>query len=559
MVALIIHKNSIDNKNILVNLQAIKDSNLSFFYTKNTRHEGYFRDKNHLYLYNSSTNIIQQDITKNKGEFSYGQFNFITKTFFGARDRIGIKPFYYSNTKDSFVYSTSIKLITDIISQVSINKQYIERVLTGTAPLPDETFYNEIKRLPPAHQLTYADGKLEINKYWEATPIKNPNQEIFKDRLISAVKLRNSNQTGSELSGGIDSSSISGILASQQKKTFSFRHVMNDTWKVKFFPFKDERQFSDYQLNFSKNIDIVNVDSNGKGIIDELIHEMKIIGSPFYATMSLFSSSLYEAAKDKGIDVLFSGFGGDELVSSKGTYYLQKLIENKEWAKLRSLTNTKLLSLRNIKYYVHSYFPNFKLKKHWREEQLDNHLLKKGINKKEILENDSATQTYNSINEFMLAKISGDTFLTRIEENGISLRARGIEYTYPLLDTDLIECYLGMPDELKYNKETPRSIYKNAIKEFTPKEIYTRNDKTGATVPTVFYRFINDYERIKELLNTYKNGKASEFLNIDKMLSQLELIRKKAIGEQVNQRLDNRIFLMGLQMILYFDMDVLGN
>ena len=535
--------------------------NYAYYFYKQSKHEHISITTNILLIGNYKQ--LDLDNYKNpeliKTEFSYGGFNLKEKFFFGARDKIGIKPFFYAHTEDVFVYSTSLKEIKNILKSVSVNKEYINKVLTGTAPLPDETFYKEIKRLPPAHWISYADGILEIKKYWESKPINNASQEQFNKLLVSAVKNRVHGEMGSELSGGIDSSGISGILASQNKSIFSFRHVMNDSWREKFFPFMDERQFSDAQVSYSKNIDIVNADSDGKGIVNELIHEMKIIGSPFYSGMSLFSGSLYDAAKEKGIDVLFSGFGGDELVSSKGSYLLNKLIQNKEYKKLRTLTNTRFFSVQNLKYYFRSFFPDFRLKRHWREEQLDNHLLKKDINKAKILKNDPATRTYASLNEFMLAKISGDTFLTRLEENGLSLRARGIEYTYPLLDVDLIECYLGLPNELKYDRETPRSIYKNAIKAFTPKEIYTRNDKTGATVPTVSYRYMNDYEKIKALLNTYKNGKASEFLDIDKMLVQLDSIRTKATEGLGKQRLDNRIFIIGLQMILYFDLGVLGD
>ena len=186
-------------------------------------------------------------------------------------------------------------------------------------------------------------------------------------------------------------------------------------------------------------------------------------------------------------------------------------------------------------------------------------MLNKTIDKQMILKNDLATRIYPTLNQFMLAKISGDTFLTRLEENGVALRARGVEYTYPLLDSDLISCFLGFSGKEKYNQKLPRGIYKKAIQSFTPPEIHFRDDKTGATVPTVFYRFMNDYDKIQELLETYKNGMASEFLNIDKMKEILNLIRRKAVGEKVAQRIDNRIFLMGLQMILYFDMDVLGD
>ncbi len=559
MVALVIQKHSLFSSNIPLDLKRTRLENVLLKYKNETKHEELRELESEIIIGNFNIFNVKSfnNPEKLKGEFSFGRYIYATKEFVGVRDRIGIKTFFYSNTKDLFVYSTSLKVIKEIIKDVSVNQEYLEHVLTGTAPLPNETFYNEIERLPPAHILKYDKGELTIRKYWEPTPKKTTSQEAFNELLVSAINNRDTEISGSELSGGIDSSGISGVLARKNKQLFSFRHVMSDLWIDNYYPFLDERKYSNSQIAFSKNINIVNVDSTDKGIVAELIQQMSIMGSPFYSTMSLFSGGLYDAAKDKGVETLFSGFGGDELVSSTSFYYIQELINQKNWKELRRITEVDFFSIQNIKYYVRAFFPKLRIKKHWRAEQLQNHLLNKEININKILKSDAATKKFDTLNDYLISKIKGNTLLTRIEENGLALHAMGIEYTYPLFDTDLIECFLGLPSDVKYNNKLPRSVYRNAIKSYVPEEIYNREDKTGATVPTVFYRFMNDYDNIKEILIKYKNGKASEFLNFKKMFSILELIKKKAIGQPVAQRIDIRIFLMGLQMILYFDMDVL--
>lgn len=561
MVALLILKNTDLVQFKSSEFKETKRKNIIYKYTQDTQHENCYKLENELTVgnYNIFNSKTFDNPEKIKGEFSFGKYNFSTNTFVGCRDRIGVKTFFYANTKDVFVYSTSLKGVKESIRKVSVNQGYLERVLTGTAPLPSETFFNEIKRLPPAHELVYSNKTLNIRKYWEPKSDKYATQEEFNRLLIQAVKSRDNNISGSELSGGIDSSGISGILARENSSLQSFRHVMNDSYIDKYLPFGDERKFSQLQVDYSKNILMNDEDSLGKGIVDELINEMKILGSPFYSTMSLFSDSIYDSAKNKEIETLFSGFGGDELVSSTSSYYKRELLNQKKWKELRIITEVDFFSAQNLKYYFRSYFPHYRRNKHWREEQLENHLLNKKVDLDKILKADIATKKYDTLNDLLVSKISGHTLLTRIEENGLSLRARGIEYTYPLFDVDLIQCFLGLPPNVKYNNKLPRSVYRKAIKPYVPKEIYLRNSKTGATVPTVFYRFMNDYDRIMELLNKYKSGRASEFLNTSKMIIQLDLIRGKAIGDVVNKRIDIRLFIIGLQMILYFDMDVLSD
>ena len=557
MIALVIFNRNKNKQNSDTLLHNTKHSNINYLFKKESIHDTLNTNEELIQIGNVNSPILKEgNITSNNGEFSFGKYIFSTKKFIGYRDKIGVKPFFYANTKDLFVYSTSIKTIKKIIETTSINYEYIERVLMGIPPLKHETFYNEIKRLPPAHELIYLNNEIIIQKYWSPKPLINATQDLFNQLLHKAIKIRKMNVAGSELSGGIDSSGISGILAQQQPILHSFSHVMHNSFSKRISPFEDEREFSQKQINFSKNISIHNIDALNKGIINELIQEIKVIGSPFFSSMSLFSEELYDTAKGVGVDVLFSGFGGDELVSSNSSYLINELLQNKELNKVRYITNTNFLTIQNLKYITRAYFPYFIARNTWKKKQLENHLFIKNINIKEILREST---TYKNLNEFLISKIQGNTLLTRLEENGISLRARGIEYTYPLLDVDLIECFLGLPNEIKYNHKLPRLVYRNAIKPYVPKEIYSRDNKTRATVPTVFYRFINDYDKILSILNKYKNGKASKFLNIPKMILQLEIIRKKAIGETINKRIDLRIFIIGLQMILYFDMDVLDD
>lgn len=543
------------NEYVVQYYNKFQDSKVYYRFVKETIQESKYEDESKILLSHSNCKIINQEIEN--GEYVFVKYNFKTDEIYAQRDKVGIKPLYYIDNSELFTCSNSIKELKIILGVYEINISYIDRVLTGMAPLPEETFYKNIKRLPPAHRIRVCDNQIKIFKYWSLEPAKESSQYLFNVQLIQSVNKRISGKVGSELSGGIDSSGISGVLAANGMRLESFRHVLNSKFHKKYFPFGDESPYSQAMVDYSGQININNIDSEGSGIIDELIREMKIIGAPFYSAMSLYSDQLYDQAKVKGVDTLFSGFGGDEVVSSMSSYFLKELILQKKLKQLRQLTNVKYVSFQNFKNNIKAILPNLSYRKHWRYEQMKNHLLKKEINIKMIVKNELKKSRFSSLNDFLISRVNGTTLLTRLEESNLSLRARGIDSAYPLLDVDLMECFLALPNHVKYNKALPRSVYRNAIKKFTPKEIYTRNNKTGATVPTVFYRFMNDYEKIEQLLKKHINGKASEFLNIEKMQKVLPLIKNKAEGRAVKKRLDMRIFIIGLQMILYFDEGVL--
>jgi hypothetical protein len=68
---------------------------------------------------------------------------------------------------------------------------------------------------------------------------------------------------------------------------------------------------------------------------------------------------------------------------------------------------------------------------------------------------------------------------------------------------------------------------------------------------------MRDYDQIFELLNSYKNGKASKYVDVNKMITKMPMIKQRALGDLSDIRLDLRNFFIGLQLILYFDENIL--
>ncbi|PLX10819.1 MAG: hypothetical protein C0597_16110, partial [Marinilabiliales bacterium] len=197
------------------------------------------------------------------GDFSFAIWNLEAKELFCARDHLGVKPFHYYKDENCFVFSTDI---ASILEQDDLNFSLDDQQVADTISIIKSekfrTTYNEIKKLPPAHTLIIKNNKIEIKQYWELKPKKSlqkKDAEIiseFKRILIESVRcrIRENQVIGSELSGGVDSSTVTAIASSMIPiKTFS--HVLPDRLIGKIHPFKDERGFINLLGDYCKITD----------------------------------------------------------------------------------------------------------------------------------------------------------------------------------------------------------------------------------------------------------------------------------------------------------------
>jgi len=167
-------------------------------------------------------------VSRLRGMFAFAIWDENKKELFCARDFFGIKPFYYTLLEDgSLLFGSEIKSFLDHPHfHKEVNEKALSSYLTFQYSADDETFFKGVYKLPPAHTLTYKDGKIDIEPYWdidfEAEPSELETCAIELDQVIresvSAHKISDV-EVGSFLSGGIDSSYITASL--MPNKTFS--------------------------------------------------------------------------------------------------------------------------------------------------------------------------------------------------------------------------------------------------------------------------------------------------------------------------------------------------
>ncbi len=509
------------------------------------------------------------------GDFAFAIWDSEKEELFCARDHLGAKPFHYFFNGEAFVFSSDISaILTQEDLKFSIDEQYIADSISILKSEKHTTNYKEIKKLPPASYLFLKSGELEINKYWELKPQKThfkSNEEIikeFKSILIESVKCRayGQNSVGTELSGGIDSSSVMAI-AKQFVKLKTFSHVLPDNLLGKIHPCKDERDFINLLGDFCKISNrhfITSEESLVKVIQDNVVYSKNI----FQQNFGFFSDCLYQHAMKENVSVLLSGFGGDEVTTSKSLGYLSELASNNQWKELkRDLKNQKSNKYRYLrtllKYFLKSkaqfIYKIIALNKHKKpfwfgkfENLAINNEFSEKFNIKERYFSYYKKSDNSSLQEKNIERITHTHVSQRLEYCSLIARKYGVEYRYPLLDKRLIEFYLAIPARLKARNGIGRYIIRKAIDGMVPEKIQWRNDKSGATIPTVFMRMIHDKEQILEIINQAKQNKVvKKYVDIEKFEQWFHKFCQRSDNKQ--EHVNPSAFYNYLKLIIFIE------
>lgn len=455
-----------------------------------------------------------------------------------ARDHLGVRPLFITETNDFIAFASNKPALVALpFIDKAINEQWLADYITITKVEHHSSFYQEINSFPPASYLQLIDQKVNYQQYWclditHSLTEKTDDEYIaeFKCLLFEAVKcrLRCYGEIVSELSGGLDSTSIASIAAilltdhlspnSSNNKIHAYSYRLAKQHQGKVFPFKDEGQYIDLLLSLYPNIQGHAIYSEKVGVIEELIRSDKIHAGPCRSDLSQFGKELFGDMQWQDYRSLLSGFGGDQLVTSQGSGWDIELVQKKQWQKFWSQTKYFVDNpFKRLKLFLgaiqRTYFPyrknNFYFL-HWRKLQKSC-----GINDVFAKKKDYPTRffehptrdTSGTVRQQELKVIESPHVLYRLEDSAVGAASYGIDYRYPLLDIRLLQFCLALPAHIKINKGVKRNMIRQATQGILPDIIRLRHDKSRATVPTSRLRIMYDQDSIIRHLMIMTNNK----------------------------------------------------
>jgi asparagine synthase (glutamine-hydrolysing) len=461
-------------------------------------------------LLNSYIEWGDKCVSKFNGDWAFAIYNIKENALFCSRDRFGVKPFNYSVIDDSFIFSSEIKSIIHYFPQLrNPNYNVIANFCRNSLGAQiEETWFNDVFRLMPAHNLTWKNGEISIERYWDypKQTINNLNTdeatEKYKELFVDAVKLRMRSDVpiGTTLSSGIDSGSIVSVLRKFYNEDHNtFTAVFNSTDYTHF----EKKSFSEditidegtlvkrlaNDLNLKSHlIDIPKADFC-KDLAHVIYHLESGHGSP--ATIPI--SKIMSYAKDY-VTVVMEGQGADELLSGYVTNTFPFLIW--ELFKRGNLTQIRKEFLE----YKKTYSLSYSLKLYFRLLNNDNleraYQRKNGISKTfgPKLKNYTRINDYpykpEGFNENFNAELykSHTGVLVNLLHYGDAISmSESIESRLPFMDINLVEFAFKLPYNLKMENGLGKYIQRLAMKNIVPKYILENPIKFGFNTPLSQY------------------------------------------------------------------------
>lgn len=462
-----------------------------------------------------------------RGMFAFALWDRNRNTLFLARDRLGIKPLYYSLLPNGrFLFGSELKALAAYpgLPRKMDNFAIEEYFAYGYVPEPRTIFLGTYK-LPPGHSLTLTRGKPLANpvRYWDVPFTSNGpiSEEDARDELMArlreAVKIRLVAEVplGAFLSGGVDSGAVVAMMAELSKDPVN-------TCSIAFSdPKYNEAEYAKMVAErYHTHHSVGTVDPEDFSLLDRLA---SLYDEPYADSSALPTYRVCELAK-KNVTVALSGDGGDENLAGYRRYRFHMMEEGMRsmlplsvrrplfgflgtvYPKLdraprifRAKSTFEALARDSVEGYFHSVsILGDKLRARLFSEKFNREL--QGYNAVEVLRRHAAASPTDdplSLVQYLDMKtyLPGD-ILTKVDRASM---AHALEVRVPLLDHKFVEWTSGLPSHYKLKGSEGKSIFKQSLSSRLPAEILYR-PKMGFAVPLASWFRGPLKERVRESL-----------------------------------------------------------
>jgi asparagine synthase (glutamine-hydrolysing) len=447
-------------------------------------------------------------LTKFRGMFAFAIWDAARHRLFAARDPMGIKPFYYAESRACFLFASEVRAIlsTGLVPRRLDQAGLLNYLAFGSACDP-LTLVEGIHALPAGHSLTWQNGAIRQERYWDlvddtqalssppfsaehhaASTLQPMLEEAVRLQLVSDVPV------GVFLSGGIDSSALVSILSRGGVTPATFSIVFR------------EADFS--EAEYSRAIarkfrtDHHEITVSQQDVLAAIPEALRCMDLPTMdAINTLFVSRETRAA---GVKVALSGLGGDEVFAGYSSFRTIPRMERftKFWSHVPAAVrgpvaaafealspatdqNRKLASLASDNGRIpHPYFLSRMLFTPAQSDRLFRSLDPIDAGRGMAWEKQSLARTLplDAINRVSYLESRGYMLNTLLRDADVMSMAQGLEVRVPLIDHQIAKAVLALPGASKLNGSGPKTLLVEMLADTLPDEIVHR-PKRGFTLP----------------------------------------------------------------------------
>jgi asparagine synthase (glutamine-hydrolysing) len=290
------------------------------------------------------------------GAFAFAVWDPTRKELFAARDHTGERPLFYHQTSGQFALaSMPAGLLALPFVSAEPDEQHLVDWMSLSPQDPASSAFAQIKTVPPAHFLRVRSGHFECRPYWhpcDAAPIRYRRDSDYAEALTDLLdratlpRLRTIGEVGSQLSAGLDSSSVAATAArllDPPHRLTAFTAVPQPGFPGEGVPGRISNEgFAAAEVaRLYPNMDHVQVHSANYDLLAELEAWTEAIGDlPTNGINFLWFSAILDQARSRGINVLLHGTFGNFTISQSGRDQMQSFFRSGRWPRLFRFANS---------------------------------------------------------------------------------------------------------------------------------------------------------------------------------------------------------------------------
>lgn len=496
---------------------------------------------------NSDTEVVlasyiqwgESCLLKFNGMWAFAIWDQNEKVLFLSRDRFGKKPLFYSFSNGKFIFASEMKAIYPFLTALKPSKDFHwlrNNIFLYEAT--DKCLIEGIKRFPAGHYGIFKEGNLTLNKYWNTLDhlVKVPRTyeeqvEQFRELFIDACKIRMRSDVpiGTALSGGLDSSATISLMAhiANHEHGENLSHDWQHAFVAAFPGTPLDESFYAKKVVDHINIPATFLNINPLKDIDKLDRYLYLF-EELYLTSPIPMIQTYKAVKEYGVSVTIDGHGADELFSGYGVSLFEAFYD--AGINLKQIINiitafNGLLPKDNIQ--VKQTKNGFYLYLNYIIRDVAKKILRrnKNIYSKEVLNHPNYLKL-DHFNRHLYIMSHEAVLPTLLRNYDRYSMINSVEIRMPFMDHRLVTYSLSLPWHSKIKNGYTKSIIRDAVEPFMPKEITYRKTKIGFNSPIVDWM---------------KNELKGYFLDIvnSKDFLESELIDNILVKQQIEEVINN--------------------
>ncbi|MCB0915040.1 MAG: hypothetical protein H6525_01930 [Actinobacteria bacterium] len=435
-----------------------------------------------------------------RGHFAIALCDTQSRTMLACRDLVGPLPLFLLTTGTETVVSPSIALLrTATTEELHVNEKWVASYLAGIRQASSITAFAEVQRIQPGQWVEIHDDSLRSADYggfaddspWRDSP-DDAWVETYREALAAAVVGRapTAGRIGCETSGGLDSSGIIGALAAAgesmppRMETFGWLSMRDEPQHVLVTSMAHRVALN--HLWTGPQVAMAEINQHDAALRRQVV---RILGCPPTATTPIHQLRTYELCRDRGVPILYSGLGGDECVSYQAPEAVAEFAARGHPAKALVCAG-----YRPGRSYLRAVANRPSSVVDPMEASLTAHrslLAPEAAALVPPLASGGKPVGRPTVNGAIIDPATGRLrpavsayWSHRAEETSLVTAHFGVQSAWPLMDPDLIQCYLSTPTVEKHWRGWGRYLHRRAISPNVPQLVAWKRTKHLGPVVT---------------------------------------------------------------------------